>query len=681
MRGLGRILLPVTLGTLLLGQSTFHKLFGAKGEPNGPSNKAPAKQADTAEIERLIAKLGSRAYGDRRSASKALTDLGPPALGALRKAATQNTDSEIRLRARQLVTVLENGLDQLAIDYRLYGLKLPPTDAPLVRWVAQDDPDEPKPARESYSLAFLLKPATSTSGPTLLRGGWDSTPVYGIKIKVVDPRHGSAKELAALVRGSVCASDDGIALAIQCKARGWDVLAREIFDHSLEQSRKDNCGPPRKILATLARAYWQIQVTESETPLATIAQKLKTVLAAVPELASQESRAFLTSLEAAVVPSKAKPGSVQALIDALVYVRSTEVQPFRGHKADPHYLKVVDLGFSAVPELIEHLDDTRLTRAQSEGFNNFMPYNYRVCHVVSDLLRGLAGRNLGKDWVRRKQGYAVEKTDARAWWQQAKKVGERAHLLANALRPAENLASPNEHILRVLIKKYPTDLPSVYRRLVDNYPELQSWGLADGVADSPLRATTKRQLFLYAACHKNLEHRRPALHQLKKLDPQSFVKLSVQTLNTLPRSPKKKYWGSPEAGFAHLVMETDNADVWDALAKAARRCDVGLRMELMEPMCYTYIGDRQKKQRLAFLAGFLDDATLRDVKTNPKMFKGPHAGSTFPRLEVRNLAAENIAHILKMPAHPRPSWTAEQWNQFRKQVRNELDRFWKRNDR
>ena len=77
---------------------------------------------------------------------------------------------------------------------------------------------------------------------------------------------------------------------------------------------------------------------------------------------------------------------------------------------------------------------------------------------------------------------------------------------------------------------------------------------------------------------------------------------------------------------------------------------------------------------MAFLAAFLDDAEEPDVKANPKMFEGPHAGFTFARLSVRDLAAMKIASILEMPEQPNKDWTAEQWEKLRVKVKQALKR-------
>ena len=108
------------------------------------------------------------------------------------------------------------------------------------------------------------------------------------------------------------------------------------------------------------------------------------------------------------------------------------------------------------------------------------------------------------------------------------------------------------------------------------------------------------------------------------------------------------------------------------LARVAKRSDVGLRMEILNKMDYSYLGDRQRQQRLEFLASFLEDAETPDVKANPEMFSGPHAGFTFARLSVQDLAARTIASILGMPDQPDRDWTQGQWEKLRTKVKQAL---------
>jgi hypothetical protein len=146
----------------------------------------------------------------------------------------------------------------------------------------------------------------------------------------------------------------------------------------------------------------------------------------------------------------------------------------------------------------------------------------------------------------------------------------------------------------------------------------------------------------------------------------------LKTLDALPKTPTEPYWRCPEAAFAHLVVKTADARAWKMLKKVARRSDVGLRMEFISSINSGDMGSRHRQKRLAFLAAFLDDPEAPDVKANPKLFEGPHAGFTFRRLAVRDLAAMEIAFILEMPDHPDRNWTPQQWEKLRRKVRDAL---------
>src|SRR5262249_26245961 len=69
-------------------------------------SQSPTK-AEPSEIERLIKQLGSDNFAEREAASKALEAIGEPALEALKKAATESVDAEVRRRAKQMVQSVE----------------------------------------------------------------------------------------------------------------------------------------------------------------------------------------------------------------------------------------------------------------------------------------------------------------------------------------------------------------------------------------------------------------------------------------------------------------------------------------------------------------------------------------------------------------------------------------------
>jgi hypothetical protein len=247
-------------------------------------------------------------------------------------------------------------------------------------------------------------------------------------------------------------------LAVHCHARGWTELAAKILD---QKSQPDQ-PLLEAALADTAWGYWLGELQKPATDRAKIARLLKIVSEhRVGPFAKYDGR-ILDAIDRSLLPGKGTPGTVEALIDALIDVTDTD-QTRRfggGQDVSPAYMKVARLGFDAVPALIAHLDDERLTRAYEHGFNNFRGYHYMVGDVCCDLLQGIAGEELGKDWLRRLQGYRLDKEAVEGWWADAQKVGEEAYFVKHVLGVNDEQGGVNRLMLDVLAhtsSKY--DLP------------------------------------------------------------------------------------------------------------------------------------------------------------------------------------------------------------------------------
>src|SRR5258708_7942798 len=157
------------------------------------------------------------------------------------------------------------------------------------------------------------------------------------------------------------------------------------------------------------------------------------------------------------------------------------------------------------------------------------------------------------------------------------------------------------------------------------------------------------------------EDRRCALQNLAKVNSAEAWRILKPLLEEIPHDVKGPYWTCPEAAFTHVVMEIEDDEVWREWSRVARRSNVGLRLEMLEPLDYAYIGEKNRTRRLAILAAFLDDLSQRNMSTEPEKYEGPCAAFTFPEIEVRNFAAMQIASILETEDEPDKFWTAAQW--------------------
>lgn len=641
-------------------------------EPPGTATAAEGQR-----IVRLIRQLGSDDYEQRESATKALARLGVPALATLRRATATDRDAEVRRRGADLVERIENSLDQLLIDYRAFGLPLPPDKASLVRieveagcvigFSKKDGKIVLAKIHSIYQLGFLVESPKNDEWTPILYGA--ETQFFKAKLvgPALDPQRLSAKDMEA----TQFESSQALALALQMHARGWKASAQTVFEKGFHG--KDDHSP-RTALRLLAWSYWNERLLDDSAdhwPAA--CRQLKALLADEPALDTADHRSLVKSLALALVPSKAKPGSVESLIDDLINVRDPSC-----YCLDERFVNLLDLGFEAVPALLEHLDDDRLTRCRLAArccYKNYTEpaYHYRVGDMANALLQWIAGDPFAASWPRDGKERAAAKRFANAWWDEARKQSEEAYLLAHVLPPVRKDEPPKDewpdstHV-RLLAKKYPKRLLPLYRDILENRPRLQSGSLAEALSSGSLSREEKVELFVRAAGNKSLGHRYVALDELKKLDAERFLTLLVTTLENLPRTPAVHYSKCPEKRFVYLVCTTDDSRAWRALEQAARRADVGLRMELLENTDYPKSTPVQRR-RLAFLAAFLDDDTVRDSSANKEMFAGCHAGFTFHRLQVQNLAAMRIAKILELPEDSTPEWTAEQWSKQRDRMR------------
>jgi RNA polymerase sigma factor (sigma-70 family) len=116
MRAMFMTKMRLVVGLLTL--ATAAGICGSAFLPRGAVAEAqaapPVARAEVApdgkDIERLIKQLGSDEFEEREAATRALKEVGKPALKALGVAATENADAEIRIRAAALIVAIRDSL-------------------------------------------------------------------------------------------------------------------------------------------------------------------------------------------------------------------------------------------------------------------------------------------------------------------------------------------------------------------------------------------------------------------------------------------------------------------------------------------------------------------------------------------------------------------------------------------
>jgi hypothetical protein len=191
--------------------------------------------------------------------------------------------------------------------------------------------------------------------------------------------------------------------------------------------------------------------------------------------------------------------------------------------------------------------------------------------------------------------------------------------------------------------------------------------VAHAISTISLPRERKVALFATAARRPNVSHRRAALEHLAPLDPPRLAELLTRAIDELPQTPAGPYNHCPEKSYSELIVRTDDARPWQALERALRRADIGLRMELLESVAFHLNG--QHRRGITLLKTFLDDTAVRDIKSNPKKYEGFYAGWGFKNLSVRNLVAILLADLWKLPDDPASDWSESQWAALREKLR------------
>lgn len=90
-----------------LGCAAVLTFLGAPSPRADDAKPAAPKPPAPADIPHLINQLGSDNFDAREAASRALDELGEPALEALRKAASGRADAEVRRRAADILAAVK----------------------------------------------------------------------------------------------------------------------------------------------------------------------------------------------------------------------------------------------------------------------------------------------------------------------------------------------------------------------------------------------------------------------------------------------------------------------------------------------------------------------------------------------------------------------------------------------
>ncbi len=413
-----------------------------------------------------------------------------------------------------------------------------------------------------------------------------------------------------------------------------------------------------------------------------ILSRLKTLAAGKLGLSTPANLNLIADMELTLTKPPKPASELEAAINSLMdlgdkrnenawYPPSVE-SACRGHRG---YAKLRNAGLEAVPVLMAHLDDHRLTRCM--GSSRRGAWHARIADAVALLLDDLATEPFSYDLlVAEGRGKQLDRAHVLHWWVGIQGTKTLDYLRSHAVT-VERRGEPeaNEAILQALGRRHPEELVKLFPEklpLVSN-----SYPLFKALEESRASKQDKLRLFLAAAKDKETGNRIRAIHGLLGLHHEKAVPLLVHELENLPHTPKQPYWLCEARNIPRLVVLSQDDRAWNAMRVMSIQVDIGQRMELIAAAGTC---SHNQNRVIDFLASFLADEELRVItfairESPPKpgeletdLFLGPCAGFIWDRLAVRDLAALELAGKLQVNVDRDALQRAKDWEELRMKV-------------
>jgi hypothetical protein len=340
-------------------------------------------------------------------------------------------------------------------------------------------------------------------------------------------------------------------------------------------------------------------------------------------------------------------------------------------KSDHAIFKIYLRGTSAIPELVRLSTSRKLTPAIQSAFMNAREKRLRTGHLAGSILEDMTGTLSASKTGNSIQRFHTLDDRWKPWLIKTNISAEKAFFIKALGDPNRLEKIPSEVPLVILLQKYPTSALDLAKQFsTSKHVSL----FISALMDSKLKKATKLKALKTVSQKQKGMARRYMIQNLARLDSTATAREVLPLIATLPQDVNTPYWTAEEATLTHIVMQLDDTTVWKAFLAKAKTCSIGLRMELMNPMNYSYIGKKNESLRLAFLAAFMNDSEVRKIKGSDPRWEGPHAGFTYDRLSVQNFVSEIIASILKVPGEPADHWKEKQWKPFRQEVQKAISK-------
>jgi hypothetical protein len=303
-------------------------------------------------------------------------------------------------------------------------------------------------------------------------------------------------------------------------------------------------------------------------------------------------------------------------------------------------MKLVDSGFEAVPSLLAHTHDARLTAARVAAGGA----SYTVGDFCTAMLLSL--QQGGKVDV--PPGYAAANNldnDLQAWWQKAKRMGEQDYAYRTVI--AAKL-TPNRVLVRLLQLHYPFLLPAADEALAVREPGADTVQLLVAMSHAKLTTQTMIRICLRNALGTDPASVIQALRELAVVDQGRFDAKMIELLDKFS-TPLAYVSGIHFGGdLASLMTLTTSPSVWASFSKAVGKAKTGDRWLMTASIRYKNPPSATRKLVRAFLVGRFKDS-----------------GKPPGKKPINDVAASEVGLMSHMIAPPESAPVAK-WDAYRR---------------
>ena len=572
----------------------------------------------------------------------------------------------------------EVDFERLVAMTKRYDLPTPPREAALVL-AASDGTSLIKNHSTSldpgiYTPAFLIKDCGTTA---VVWQGWSSKEVESRADYRPALRPFSLQEPKPKKKGYVADFRNGESLiaAIHLAQRGEQKSAQALmaklakedflftdFGRTINTSDRENS----EVLAIVIYEYAKEESSLQDSDWKKIHRRLLRLRREFPDLFSKnetdyvenQRQKFAEDLGEAVRGRRARSDVERQLVkwgQTVSEMRHLGMFSQYTVQDDQPARSIINRGLAAMPELERLSSDRRLTRQFDHEATFGHPRRWRVGDLASYLLDKMKGSQAGKK--------GVPSGNERRFFEMAAVTVEGGEI-----------TKFHEVPLRILGRRHPESLLAFCQGRKGEFSTQCGFSnLAEAVVEARLQRHEKSEALeaLYREVGEN-SNRRSILQLMAEVDQPKTIQFLRPVLAKLPRTTEDPYWLCEEAGYTHVVMQLDDDGIWNDYLAVVKKSEVGLRLEQMDSLAYLYVGQKNRNRRIKFLAAFLNDKETRSLKAEGGKSSGPSAAFTFPKIQVRNFAAMNLALLLKLDEDPNEFWKRRDWKRLRERVRAAL---------